>query len=470
MPNRAMETIDIMQTLWSSAGLPSEALARVRLTGAEPVLPSSFRIGAAAQSAIALSGLAASEIDRLRTGREQTVSVDMLHAALEFRSERLLRIDGGDAPELWDPIAGVYQCGDGRWVRIHTNFEHHRDGVLKILGCPNDREAVAAALKAWTAEDFESEATAKKMVVAMMRRPEEWAAHPHAAVLVDQPVISIEKIGEAAPTPLPNAGSGDRPLSGVRVLDLTRIIAGPTGGRALAAHGATVMRIGSLNLPVVPVLVMETGRGKRAANLDLDTSAGKAGLERLLGDADVFIQGYRPGGLAERGFGPAQIAERNPGIVYVSLSAYGEKGPWGGKRGFDSLVQTATGINAAESSAFGSDNPKALPCQALDHASGYFVAFGAMAALMRRAREGGSWHVRVSLARTGQWLRALGRLDDGPSCREPTEAEIRPFLTVSESGFGKLTHITHATLLSDTPPRWDLPAVPIGTHAPVWPG
>ena len=207
-----MNTIDIMQALWQAAALPSEALERVRLTGVDPVLPSSFRVGAAAQSAIALSGLAASEIDRLRSGREQTVSVDMLHAALEFRSERLLRIDGGDAPELWDPIAGVYQCGDGRWVRIHTNFEHHRDGVLKILDCPNDREAVAAALQDWTAEKFETEATAKKMVVAMMRTPEEWAAHPHAAVLAGQPVISIEKIGEGTPTPLPPAGAGDRPL------------------------------------------------------------------------------------------------------------------------------------------------------------------------------------------------------------------------------------------------------------------
>lgn len=469
MPNPAMETTEILKDLWTAAGLRPEALDRVRLSGDEPVLPSSFRVATAAQSSIALSGLAASEIDRMRSGREQMVSVNMLHAALEFRSERLLRIDDGEAPELWDPIAGIYQCGDGRWVRIHTNFEHHRGGVLKILGCANDKGAVAAALKAWKAKDFETEATARKMVVALMRTPEEWAAHPHAAVLTGQPVISIEKMGEAAPVPLPLTGSGDRPLSGVRILDLTRIIAGPTGGRALAAHGATVMRIGSPNLPVVPVLVMETGRGKLAANLDLDTSAGKAGLDRLLGDTDVFIQGYRPGGLAERGFGPAQAAERKPGIVYVSLSAYGEEGPWGGKRGFDSLVQTATGINAAEASAFGSDKPKALPCQALDHASGYFVAFGAMAALMRRAQEGGSWHVRVSLARTGQWLRALGRLDDGPSCPEPTEAEIRPFLTVSESGFGKLTHITHAALLSETPPRWELPAVPIGTHAPVWP-
>ncbi|WP_240035719.1 CoA transferase [Hwanghaeella grinnelliae] len=458
-----------MHDLWRAAGLSSRALERVRLTGGEPVLPSSFRVGAAAQASIALTGLAASEIDRLRSGREQTVSVDMLHAALEFRSERLLRIDGGDAPELWDPIAGVYQCGDGRWVRIHTNFEHHRDGVLKILNCPNDREAVAAALKAWTAEGFETEATAKNMVVAMMRSPEEWAAHPHAAVLAGQSVISIEKIGEAGPTPVPPAGSGDRPLSGLRVLDLTRIIAGPTGGRALAAHGATVMRIGSPNLPVVPVLVMETGRGKLAANLDLDTSAGKAGLDRLLGDADVFIQGYRPGGLADRGFASAQVAERKPGIVYVSLSAYGEDGPWGGKRGFDSLVQTATGINAAEATAVGSTQPKALPCQALDHASGYFVAFGAMAALMRRAREGGSWHVKISLARTGQWLRELGRLEDGFSCPEPSEDQIRPFLTVSDSGFGALTHVTHAGQLSQTPPRWDLPAVPIGTHAPVWP-
>lgn len=464
-----MVTKDALRALWTDAGLDPAGLDHVQLSGADPVLPSSFRVGTAAQTAIALSGLAAGQIDYLRTGRRQTVSVDMLHAALEFRSERLLRIDGGGAPELWDPIAGIYECTDGQWVRIHTNFEHHRDGVLKIMGCANDRDAVVAALKSWNAEDFETQATANKLVVSMMRTPREWAAHPHAAVLARQPVISIEKIDEGAPTPLPPVAAGDRPLAGLRVLDLTRIIAGPTGGRALAAHGATVMRVGSPNLPTVPVLVMETGRGKLAAHLDLDTTAGKAGLERLLAGADIFVQGYRPGGLADRGFAPEQAAALKPGIVYVSLSAYGDEGPWGGKRGFDSLVQTATGFNAAEAAAVGSDQPKALPCQALDHASGYFIAFGALAGVIRRAREGGSWHVKVSLARTGQWLRDLGRLDGGFDCPEPTAEQIAPFLTVSDSGFGKLTHVTHAARLSETPPRWDLPSVPVGTHPPVWP-
>ena len=461
-----MTDTPIVENLWSLLGLQAQPLSSLRLTGADPVLPSVYKVGTAAQASIAATGLAAAELHRLRTGVGQTVSVDMAHAAAEFRSERLLRVDDGGAPELWDAIAGTYRCGDGRWVRIHTNFEHHRDGVLKILDCANDRAAVGAALKDWTAEGFETEATRNKLVVAMMRTRAEWMAHPHFAALKDDPPIKIEKIADAEPR---GFDPDDRPLSGVRVLDLTRIIAGPTGGRALAAHGATVMRIASPWLPSVPVLVMETGRGKLSAHLDLLTVAGRAGLERLLGEADVFVQGYRPGGLDALGFSPARAAEIRPGIVYVSLSAYGDSGPWAEKRGFDSLVQTATGINHAEATARGVEHPVALPCQALDHASGYFIALGAIAGLIRRAREGGSWHVRVSLAATANWLDGLGRVDGGETCPEPTPDAVAPFLTVSPSAFGALTHTTHAAQMSATPARWERPAVALGTHDPVWP-
>lgn len=456
---------EALDGLWRLLGQPEAALARVTLTGAEPALPSSFAVGTAAQASIAASALAAAELDRLRTGREQSVSVDMRHAAVEFRSERYLRVDGGPAPELWDSIAGTYRCGDGRWVRLHTNFPHHREGVLAILGCAGERAAVAEALKGWTAEDFEQRAAEARLVVTAMRSFAEWDAHPQGQAIAALPVMSLEKIGDAPPLRLP---PGERPLSGVRVLDLTRIIAGPVGGRALAAHGANVLLVTAPHLPSVAPLVIDTGRGKRTAQLDLRATADRDRFTALLQDAHVLVQGYRPGGIEALGFGPAQAAAIRPGIIYVTLSAYGPEGPWAGRRGFDSLVQTASGLNVAEAEAAGIEGPKPLPAQALDHASGYLMAYGAMAALARQRQEGGSWHVRVSLAQTGRWLRGLGRIEGGFSAPDPSQEDVADLLEESASGFGRLTAVRHAGLLSHTPPRWALPSMPLGSHKPVW--
>ncbi len=461
-----MQPSDIFATIWAQAGMPETALGALRLTGGEPALPSSFRVGAAAQVSIAASALAAAEIWRLRGGEDQQVAVDMAHAAAEFRSERHLRVDGGPTPELWDKIAGIYQAGDGRWLRLHTNFPHHRDGVLDLLDCANDRDSVQTALAGWEAEAFETAAAERGLVVAMMRSPEEWAGHPQAQALDTLPLIEITRIG---PGPVWQPAYADRPLAGVRVLDLTRIIAGPVCGRTLAAHGADVLRVTGPKLPFMAPLVMDGGRGKLSAHLDLATDDGRDRLQGLLSEADLFVQGYRPGTIADRGFSPAQAAALRPGIVYVSLSAYGRAGPWSGRRGFDSLVQTASGINHAEAKAASCDRPRALPCQALDHASGQLMAFGALAALARRVREGGSWHVQVSLARTGRWLMGLGRLENGLSAPDQDDAAVAAFLEESPSGFGHLTAIRHAARLSATPPRWDRPAMPLGSHAPAWP-
>ncbi|TWT13965.1 CoA transferase [Reyranella sp. CPCC 100927] len=460
-------TVDqILADLWQVAGGHAGALDDVTLSGAEPVLPSSFRVGAAAQASIAAATAAAAELWRLRTGRHQRVSVDMRHAAVEFRSERYLRVAGRPATELWDKIAGTYRCGDGRWVRLHTNFPHHRDGVLKLLDCAHDRDAVAKALSGWKAEAFEQAAADAGLVVAMMRSPAEWDAHPQGQALADLPLMRVEKIGDAPAGELP--GDPQQPLSGVRVLDLTRIIAGPVCGRTLAAHGADVLNISGPGLPSVEPLVIDTGRGKRAAHIDLRTPEGRETLRTLVRGADVFVQGYRPNAIAGLGFDPATLAALRPGIVCVTLSAYGEAGPWADRRGFDSLVQTASGINHAEAQAAGITEPKPLPCQALDHASGYLLALGAMIALLRRAREGGSWHVRVSLAQTGRWIAGLGRLEAGLGGHDPGLEDVRDLLEESDSGFGRLTAVRHAGQLSETPPRWACPAVPLGTHRPVW--
>ncbi|MGD9845064.1 MAG: CoA transferase [Variibacter sp.] len=460
-----MASRDALAEIWRKFGLSDDALSALTLTGVEPALPSSFAVGTAAQTSIAAAALVAAEIWRRRGGRPQTVSVDMRAAAAEFRSERYLRVDGGPAAELWDKIAGVYRCGDGRWVRLHTNFPHHRDGVLAILDCAYEREAVAEALRGWKAEDFEEAAARNGMVVAAMRSFGEWDAHPQGQAVARLPLLSIDRIGDAAPTPLPTA---PRPLSGVKVVELTRIIAGPVCGRTLAAHGADVMLVTSPHLPAIAPLVIDTGRGKLSTALDLRQDRDRAALTALIEDADIFIQGYRPGGLEALGFGPEAVARIRPGIVYVSLSAYGHQGPWANRRGFDSLVQTASGFNDAEGQAAGKAEPRPLPAQALDHATGYLMAFAAMTALSRRAREGGSWLVRASLVQTAQWLRSLGRVD-GLAAHDPSFDDVRQDLQPMDSPFGRLTVTRHAATMSETPPHWARPPVPLGTHPPRWP-
>jgi crotonobetainyl-CoA:carnitine CoA-transferase CaiB-like acyl-CoA transferase len=464
--NAPRQPTDALAAIWRLAGMPPAALAHVDLTGAEPVLPSSFAVGTAAQATIAAAALGAAELHRMRTGKRQQVSVAMRDAAIEFRSERYMRIDDKPAPELWDKIAGLYRCGDGRWVRLHTNFPHHRDGVLKLLGCAHDRASVRRALDGWTAETFENAAAQGGLVVTATRSFAEWDAHGQGRAVAGLPVFSIERIGDAPPQPLPPGG---RPLSGVRVLDLTRVIAGPVCGRTLAVHGADVLLVTAAHLPQMDPLVIDSGRGKLSTFIDLRNEEGRETLRGLLRDADLFVQGFRPDAVKGNGFGPEEAAQARPGIVYVSLCAYGHEGPWAARRGFDSLVQNANGMNHAEAEAAASAQPKPLPCQAIDHASGYLMAFGAMAALARRATEGGSWHVRVSLAQTGHWMRGLGRIADGLACPDPEFDAVRDRLEESDSGFGRLTTVRHAAVMSDTPPRWARPSVPLGTHAAVWP-
>ena len=461
---------DILTDLWKLAGGEVSALDAVRLTGEEPVLPSSFRVAAAAQAPIAASALAAAEIWRLRSGEAQSVSVDMLHAVVECRSERYLRVDGKPSPPTWDKTAGVYRTRDARYVRLHTNFAHHRAAVCNVLQCEPERENIQAALMGWDGEAFETAAYAGGAVVSLMRSHDEWMATPHAKALAALPVLTIEKIGEAPPKPWTK---GDRPLSGVRVLDLSRVIAAPVAGRTLAAHGADVLLVYGPNLPGIPWLTIDTGRGKLSTFIELKSeegkNAGRARMRALVAEADIFSQGFRPEAIAACGFSPEEAAKINPGIVYVTLSAYGHAGPWAGRRGFDSLVQTSTGFNHAEGVAAGVEGPKELPAQMLDHATGYLMAFGAMIAKARQAREGGSWHVRVSLAQTGRWLWNLGRVPDGLAQADIKADAVEPFMEDVPSGFGPLHAVKHSAILSKTPAYWARPAVPLGTDKPEWP-
>lgn len=452
-----------LSDLWALGQMPLAALDQADLSGSDPVLPSSFAVGTAAQSSMAAAALAACEFGHERGQARQRVALDMLHAALECTT--WFSVDGR-VPDLWDPFSGLYRCADG-WVRIHANFAHHRDGALRLLGldpATATRAQAEQALLNWSAEDFEAAAAQRGLVVAALRSFEQWDAHPQGQAVAAMPWFTIERIGDAPPLTLPALAADDRPLQGVKVLELTRILAGPVAGRALAAYGADVMLLNSPHLPNIEAIA-DTSRGKRSAHVDLREPGGRQALERLVGQAHVWMQGYRPGALDALGWSPQQLVQQRPGLVCVSLCAYGAAGPWASRRGFDSLVQTATGFNLAEAQAAGTANPKALPMQILDHATGYLMAYGAAVALRRQQREGGSWLVRVSLAQTGHWLRQMPRVARGFDVTPPP---LDDYLESTASGFGQLRAVRHAVRLSRTPAGWDRPSMPPGSHAPVW--
>lgn len=460
-----MTAADALAALWNDVGLAGDALSAISFGGSDPVLPSSFVVGTAAAASIGAAALAAATLFQSRGGPATTISVALRDAALEFRSERYLRIDGELPAPLSDAIGGLYRTADG-WVRMHTSFPHHRDGVLKLLGSRPERDEVARALATREGTLFERTATEAGLAVARMRSFAEWDTSPEGAALGGEKLVAIERIGEAPAQPLLTARA---PLGRVRVLDLTRVIAGPVAGRALARYGADVLYVAAPHLPQMAPLVVDTGRGKLSTTLDLRDGAAGGILRKLIGQADVLVQSYRPGALRHLGFGAQDAAEIHPGIIYASLSAYGWSGPWAGRRGFDSLVQTASGFNRAEAEAAGEDAPKPLPAQVLDHASGQLLAFGVIAALMRRAEEGGSWHVKVSLARTGLWLRSLGRVAGGFRCEDPAEPAIADRLEEVASGFGPLTVVRPAAEFSaiGLPPL--RPAMPLGSHPARFP-
>jgi len=454
-----------LQQLWDLAAGEPAALDRVTLTGADPILPTDFKIGTAASAVIAATGLAATEIWRLRTGRGQSVSVDLRAAVAAFRSERYLRAESQPDIHRRDPIFGFYQAGDGRWIQIHSNMPHHREGALRLLGCEGTRESVEDAVAKWTAGDLENAFAAAGLPTGMVRSRAEWHAHPQGTAVGALPLLEIQKIGDAPPEP---AGSGARALSGVRVLDLTRVIAGPVGGRTLAAYGADVLLVSAPHLPNLPGLVIDTGLGKLSASLDLRQPGAAETLRGLVRDADVFCQSYRPGALARLGLAPEELAKLRPGIVCVTLSAFGHTGPWRERRGFETIIQSVSGMAHEHGFAVGADGPHHLPAQVVDHGTGYLAAFGALIALARRAREGGSYLVRVSLAQTGRWVDALGRVD-GSRTQDLSLEAVQDLIADMDTPFGRLRHVQPAARLSETPAFWSRPTVPLGTHAAAWP-
>jgi crotonobetainyl-CoA:carnitine CoA-transferase CaiB-like acyl-CoA transferase len=434
------------------------------IRGADPAVRARYRVGTAGAAALGALGLAAARLWQLRGGREQRVAVDLRAAAASLRSARYLRVDG-KPPPVWDPLSGFYPVRDG-WISIHCNFANHRAAALGVLGTGEDRAAAEQASRARDGLALEDAIHAAGGCAGFVRSEAEWARHPHAQAVALQPLLTIERIGDAPPEPLPAAA---RPLAGVRVLDLTRVLAGPTCARSLAEHGADVLKISAAHLPDSGLVELDTGIGKLSARLDLRTPEGIERLRALAREADVFSQSYRPGALAARGFSPQALASLRPGIVCVSLSAWGGTGPWRDRRGFDSIVQSVSGMALASGEG---GKPQLLPVSAIDYVSGYLMAFGAMVALSRRAQEGGSWLVRVALARVGKWIVDRGVLPDEAWRGVPDELppeELAPLLGEMAAPDGRIRFLRPVLELSETPPYWSRPPVPLGHHAAEWP-
>jgi crotonobetainyl-CoA:carnitine CoA-transferase CaiB-like acyl-CoA transferase len=445
---------DTLAALWKD--VTGTDAGPVTFEGDEHPLPGPFRVGEAAAACVAATTLAAANLVRERDGHPVPVKVHIGHAAEVFRSERHVRVVGEEPGGLWASLSGDYRAADG-WVRLHANYPHHADAIRRTLGTGKD--AVRQEVERRPAVEVEEAVLAAGGAAAAMRDRAGWLTDGPGRAVRAEPLVAIERIGDAPPRPFPRLDVlraerilaeqamvdrvspghvlavwtlAERALSGVRVLDLTHVIAGPVAARTLAAHGADVLHVTDPKRPVLDRVVMDTDFGKRSCHVDLDTPDGQDTLRELAGQADVFLQSYRPDSLARKGFGADELAGLVPGIVVVSLSAYGHTGPWRDRRGFDSLVQMSCGIAAEQ----GMDTPRPLPAQALDHGTGWLAALGVITALRRRATEGGSWHVKLSLARTAEWLHDLGR-DDTP----PTPVDVRPFLDETDSGYGRLSYL-----------------------------
>ncbi|QFU91361.1 E-cinnamoyl-CoA:R-phenyllactate CoA transferase [Amycolatopsis sp. YIM 10] len=440
-----------LAAVWRQVSGESLTPGAVTVSGDESVLPGPFRVAAAAAASVGVATLAAAELLRLRGIEPPPVEVEIRHAVAAFHSERHLRVDGEVPGELWAPLTGDYLATDG-WVRLHCNYPRHVSAVCWGLGAAATREAVTEAVAKRRAREVQEAVIAAGGAAALMRTRQDWLNHPQGAAVAGQPLVELHQTGSAPPKRL---FESDRPLGGVRVLELTHVIAGPVAGRVLAAHGADVLHIGAAHLPRIDPLWIDTGLGKRSAFTDLTQDAGRARLRKLLAKADVFVQSFRPGALARWGFSPEELADEFPGLITLDLSAYGPSGPWRNRRGFDSLVQLATGIAAHA----GLDRPHPLPAQALDHATGWLAAATVMTALRRAVTDGGGWRGQVALARTAEWLESLGR-------REITDTGYTAddLLAKLPSPYGELTCVP----VPGANPQWTEGTRLPGTDRPSW--
>jgi crotonobetainyl-CoA:carnitine CoA-transferase CaiB-like acyl-CoA transferase len=414
-----------------------------------------------ARACVGECALAAAELGALRAGLSEVpaVRVDDGAVATAFLSERHLLINGR-APVNFAPLSRFWRTADG-WIRTHANYPHHRARLLRALGVPEDPAAVEAALAERSALDVEDAVYAAGGLAVALRSPEEWAGHPQAAEVAKRPLVERGRLDTARVRAFEPVDTPPLlPAAGLRVLDLTRVLAGPVATRTLALLGADVLRLDAPQLPELPDQHADTGFGKRSATLDL--TADRQTFEELLAAADVVVTGYRPGALDRFGLSPEALAERRPGVVVAQLSAWGGYGPWRERRGFDSLVQAATGIAVLEGSP---DRPGALPAQALDHGTGYLLAAAVLRALTEQSYEGGSRFVRLALARTAQWLTdGMDGTAAGDAVSEPYDGP-EPWLAETDSALGRLRYALSPVSFDGGPTDWARPPVPWGTDA-----
>ncbi len=430
---------------------PGFAPPDVPFTGTHAQGISPFAVAKSATLSAASAHVAAHQLGELRGLDAELAPINREHALASFSG--FVEIDG-QAPPKWAALSGMYSTADDRFVQIHCNFPHHAQGVVDLLGCQPDRSSVEAGIKKWEAEAFEAALIERGMIGAMYRSLNEWAAHPHALATNDLPLMSVTQIGDAPPVPLPIVT--DRALDGINVLDASRVLAGPVAGQTMAAHGANVLRVGAAHLPSVDTAVVSTGFGKRNAFVDLQTTAGRSNFSSLMSDANVFVDAFRPGALASKGFPADKAAELKPGIVVVQLCAFDWIGPWAGRRGFDSIVQTTSGLADEGGRVSGADQPVHLPVQVLDYATGFFAAHAASRLLAYQQQNGGSWLVRLSLLRTRNWLSSLYS-PVTPNGEFATPPSVEPWLQTVESDFGSVRSVRPMA------GRWDLPPAALGT-------
>ena len=439
----------------------------------DEALPTPFRAATAAAASLGLSASVAGEIWRFRGGERQPMAIDLNAAAASLLSYSFLRKNGQPVPRSDEaiPTTGFYQSGDGRWIHLHGGFPYLAKRTLDLLNAKNDAQSIFEGVSKWNGFALEDALAFMQVCGAVVRTEEEWKNSVQGRVM--GPPITLRKIGEAPPLRLPDSRF---PLDGVRTLDLSRVLAGPDLRTCFGLYGADVLAVRAERLPTIPAFDLDTGVGKHAVFLDLMKPSDAEASRSLARSAHIFVNSYRPGALARLGFSPAALAHIAPGMTYVAVSAYGSEGPWAGRRGWEQLAQAATGI-AVEQGAFMAARrksrretlPELLPAAVLDYTTGYLAAAGALAALLRRIREGGSWVVQVSLASTAMWLQSLGKIDAArvPERWDPNTG-IDQYLRSCETDEGRLEFLGPVVRMSKTPPVWAAPPLPGITGAPRW--
>jgi hypothetical protein len=453
---------ELIDEAWAAVtGQPEVALDRPTLTADSQSLPSRVRAADAGVACIAVALAAAVRLQQQLTGSRPPTSLDRRHAALALRSERFFAVGTQPAGMGFAPLSRFWRTADG-WVRTHANYPWHRDALLTVLRAPNEHDAVAAAIAERSSEELEEAVFAAGGIAAAVRSVEEWRDHPQGQAVHVEPLVSHRS--EPAPQ-RSRDGRRDDPMSGVRVLDLTRVIAGPVCTRFLGALGADVLRVDPPGRPDIGAgEPADTLLGKRSSMLDVATQDGSATLHALLDAADVVVSGYRPGALDRFGLSEAALLERNRGLVIVILDAWGHTGPWRARRGFDSVVQAATGIALAESDD--GVTPGALPCQLLDHGTGYLAAAAVLDGLRRQQDEGGSHVRRLSLARTAAWLTSRSKTPEAPPAL--IDDDPGPWLQTFSEPEGVVTAIRPPGRLGDRPLTWPVPVARYGRDKPMW--